>query len=76
MDILVDESGHHHIIELSPDLAISPPEGDIVVEKFLDFLFPDSRAAKKVTGENMSIQYDTENVIVSPHAIFETSAKP
>jgi len=76
VDILVDESGHHHIIELSPDLAISPPEGDIVVEKFLDFLFPDSRAAKKVIGENMSIQYDTENVIVSPHAIFETSAKP
>ena len=43
VDILWNENGHHHIIELSPDLAISPPEGDIVVEKFLDFLFPETK---------------------------------
>ncbi len=43
IDILVDNnSNSFHIIELSPDLAISPPEGDIVVEAWLDYLFPDS----------------------------------
>jgi D-alanine-D-alanine ligase-like ATP-grasp enzyme len=44
VDILWNENGHHHIIELSPDLAISPPEGEIVAEKFLDFLFPETKA--------------------------------
>lgn len=35
------------IIELSPDLAISPPEGDIVVRHFVDFLFPETVSAEK-----------------------------
>ncbi|HMA63819.1 MAG TPA: hypothetical protein VKO63_01430, partial [Chitinispirillaceae bacterium] len=44
IDILVDSSKNiFHIIELSPDLAISPPEGDIVVEAWLDYLFPNSK---------------------------------
>lgn len=41
IDMLVDPvSNNFKIIELSPDMAISPPEGEIVVEAFLDFLFP------------------------------------
>jgi len=45
IDIMVDsDSDAFHIIELSPDLAISPPEGDLVVEAWLDYLFPDSKA--------------------------------
>jgi hypothetical protein len=28
------------VIEVSPDLAISPPEGEVVAERFLDVLFP------------------------------------
>ena len=72
VDILVDESGHHHIIELSPDLAISPPEGDIVVEKFLDFLFPGSHAAgNRIVGGVANVQ--NRNVIVSQTAVLETS---
>jgi D-alanine-D-alanine ligase-like ATP-grasp enzyme len=69
VDILVDESGHHHIIELSPDLAISPPEGDIVVEKFLSFLFPDSHnphasgTRRSAPDNNIPIQaHETEVV--------------
>lgn len=44
IDFLVNEkSGRHWLIELSPDLAISPPEGDIVVRHFMDYLFPETR---------------------------------
>jgi D-alanine-D-alanine ligase-like ATP-grasp enzyme len=44
IDFLVDAPrGKFWIIEVSPDLAISPPEGDTVVEYFLDDLFPGSR---------------------------------
>ena len=44
IDFLVDaRRGKFWIIEVSPDLAISPPEGDTVVEFFLDHLFPGSR---------------------------------
>jgi D-alanine-D-alanine ligase-like ATP-grasp enzyme len=44
IDFLVDtRRGNFWIIEISPDLAISPPEGDIVVEHFLDELFPGSK---------------------------------
>ena len=28
------------VIEVSPDMAISPPEGETVAKRFLDFLFP------------------------------------
>jgi D-alanine-D-alanine ligase-like ATP-grasp enzyme len=42
VDILANNDDHYHIIELSPDLAISPPEGYLVVEKFLDYLFPET----------------------------------
>ncbi len=44
VDFLVDAtSGRHWIVELSPDLAISPPEGAEVARHFLDFLFPETR---------------------------------
>jgi D-alanine-D-alanine ligase-like ATP-grasp enzyme len=31
------------IIELSPDLAISPPEGEEVAQRFMDYLFPETK---------------------------------
>ena len=41
VDFLVnEENGDYWIIELSPDLAISPPEGEDVAKRFLDYLFP------------------------------------
>lgn len=41
IDFLVHErTGSYWLIELSPDLAISPPEGEEVARHFLDFLFP------------------------------------
>jgi D-alanine-D-alanine ligase-like ATP-grasp enzyme len=44
IDFLVDtKKGRHWIIELSPDLAISPPEGEAVAKRFLDYLFPETR---------------------------------
>ena len=33
------------IIEVSPDMAISPPEGETVAKRFLDYLFPDTATA-------------------------------
>jgi D-alanine-D-alanine ligase-like ATP-grasp enzyme len=33
----------HWVIELSPDLAISPPEGEKVARHFLDYLFPETK---------------------------------
>lgn len=43
IDFLVDRRPRKFwIIEASPDLAISPPEGDEVAGHFLDFLFPKS----------------------------------
>jgi D-alanine-D-alanine ligase-like ATP-grasp enzyme len=32
------------VIEISPDMAISPPEGETVAKRFLDYLFPDTAA--------------------------------
>ena len=44
VDFLVDEStGRHWLIELSPDLAISPPEGEEVARHFIDYLFPETK---------------------------------
>jgi D-alanine-D-alanine ligase-like ATP-grasp enzyme len=44
IDFLVNEkTGQFWLIELSPDLAISPPEGDIVVRHFIDYLFPETK---------------------------------
>lgn len=44
IDFLVDEAtGRHWLIELSPDLAISPPEGDEVARYFIDYLFPETK---------------------------------
>jgi D-alanine-D-alanine ligase-like ATP-grasp enzyme len=43
VDFLLDEkTGRFRIIELSPDLAISPPEGEEVAKRFLDYLFPET----------------------------------
>lgn len=45
VDFLVNtQTGRHWVIELSPDLAISPPEGERVARHFLDYLFPGTRA--------------------------------
>ncbi len=44
VDFLVNpRTGSFRIIELSPDLAISPPEGEVVAKRFLDYLFPATR---------------------------------
>ena len=44
VDFLVNsKTGRHWVIELSPDLAISPPEGGKVVRHFLDYLFPEAK---------------------------------
>ncbi len=41
VDFLIDPATKRMIvIEVSPDLAISPPEGEVVAERFLDVLFP------------------------------------
>jgi hypothetical protein len=46
IDFLVDpKTGRHWFIELSPDLAISPPEGEEVAKRFLDYLFPETRGS-------------------------------
>ncbi len=43
VDFLIDrQSGRTTVIEVSPDMAISPPEGETVANRFLDFLFPSS----------------------------------
>lgn len=40
IDFLIDPVNKRYtVIEVSPDLAISPPEGDVVAERFLDVLF-------------------------------------
>ncbi len=45
IDFLVNfQTGRHWVIELSPDLAISPPEGEKVARHFLDYLFPETKA--------------------------------
>lgn len=47
VDFLVDEkTGNYWIIELSPDLAISPPEGEEVAKRFLDYLFPETAVSR------------------------------
>ena len=44
VDFLVDRATRRMtVIEVSPDMAISPPEGERVAHRFLDFLFPASR---------------------------------
>ena len=44
IDFLYDVAGNRFwVVELSPDLAISPPEGDEVAKHFLDYLFPGGR---------------------------------
>ena len=51
IDFLVDEaSGRYWLIELSPDLAISPPEGEEVARHFLDFLFPETGQRSRHQG--------------------------
>lgn len=45
IDFLAETGTRRHwIIELSPDLAISPPEGEEVARRFLDYLFPETAA--------------------------------
>jgi len=49
IDFLVDENtGKYRIIEVSPDLAISPRSGKKVARAFIDYLFPDSKSAVKL----------------------------
>jgi D-alanine-D-alanine ligase-like ATP-grasp enzyme len=41
VDFLIDRTSRRlAVIEVSPDMAISPPEGETVAKAFLDFLFP------------------------------------
>ena len=41
IDFLIDRASRRMtVIEVSPDLAISPPEGETVAHRFLDYLFP------------------------------------
>lgn len=48
IDFLVNaRQGRHWIIEASPDLAISPPEGHRVVGPFLDHLFPETKSRRR-----------------------------
>ena len=48
VDFLVNaRTGKHWIIEVSADLAISPPEGHRVVGRFMDTLFPETRARRR-----------------------------
>jgi len=45
VDFLIDPATHRMtVIEVSPDMAISPPEGDAVAKRVLDYLFPANRA--------------------------------
>ena len=47
IDFLVDEkTGRYWLIELSPDLAISPPEGEDVARYFMDYLFPETKGER------------------------------
>jgi D-alanine-D-alanine ligase-like ATP-grasp enzyme len=44
VDFLIDRPARRlAVIEVSPDMAISPPEGETVAHRFLDFLFPASK---------------------------------
>lgn len=45
--IFNSQTGRHWVIELSPDLAISPPEGGKVARHFLDYLFPETKGSPK-----------------------------
>ncbi len=48
VDFLVEpRTGRAWIIEVSPDLAISPPEGETVARHFMDYLFPETRAGRR-----------------------------
>jgi D-alanine-D-alanine ligase-like ATP-grasp enzyme len=42
------------IIELSPDLAISPPEGEEVAQRFMDYLFPTGKRTAGVRSGRQS----------------------
>ncbi|MDD4872109.1 MAG: ATP-grasp domain-containing protein [Kiritimatiellae bacterium] len=48
IDFLYNKSAKKYwVIELSPDLAVSPPEGGEVAKRFLDYLFPVVRINEK-----------------------------
>jgi D-alanine-D-alanine ligase-like ATP-grasp enzyme len=48
VDFLIDRKTRRlTVIEVSPDMAISPPEGETVACKLLDFLFPEDRVPKR-----------------------------
>jgi len=55
IDFLIDPATHRTtVIEVSPDLAISPPEGATVAERFLDVLFPATSARAPRPGRRTS----------------------
>jgi len=44
VDFLIDRAARRFtVIEVSPDMAISPPEGATVARSLLDLLFPETR---------------------------------
>jgi len=75
IDFLVNsQTLRHRVIELSPDLAISPPEGNKVARHFLDYLFPEAKPGalsvrpirakrrRKQRKNNISTQRPARNV--------------
>ncbi|MCK5095678.1 MAG: hypothetical protein KAR18_13175, partial [Spirochaetes bacterium] len=43
VDFLVDETDQSFkVVELAPDVAISPRGGNIVAKRYIDFLFPET----------------------------------
>lgn len=47
IDFLVQRDGRFRVIETSPDMAVSPPEGGRVAERLLDSLFPMSASGSR-----------------------------
>lgn len=63
IDFLVNPKlGRHWVIELSPDLAISPPEGHRVVGPFFDHLFPETKTKQRHAGGGKKIRPMNSNL--------------
>lgn len=53
IDVLRTADGRHtHVIELAPDLAISPRGGAVIAERFIDYLFPETARPGQASSRN------------------------
>lgn len=53
VDFLIDRATRRiTVIEVSPDMAISPPEGETVARRFLEHLFPDKENKRHFFGKS------------------------